>query len=60
MSEEMIDISKASKKLGVSKKTIRDWTNNGKLFCFRTLGGHRRFKISDIEKILEGTNKNEP
>jgi len=37
----------------VSKQAIRHWTNSGRLPCVRTPGGHRRFRRSDIERILE-------
>lgn len=57
--DELIDITKAAKKLGVCKKTIRDWTNDGRLPCVRTLGGHRRFRTSDIERVLRGVDEDE-
>lgn len=38
-------------------KTIELWENSGKLIAIRTEGGHRRYKLSDIEKIL-GENDN--
>lgn len=46
----MISISEASKLLGVSQKTIRVWEDEGKITSFRTAGGHRRYKVSDLIK----------
>ena len=46
----MISISEASKLLGVSQKTIRVWEGEGKITSFRTAGGHRRYKVSDLIK----------
>ncbi|MDI9475515.1 MAG: MerR family DNA-binding transcriptional regulator [Natronincolaceae bacterium] len=43
--EKMISISKASKILGVDIRTLQRWDNDGKLTAYRTLGGHRRYKL---------------
>jgi excisionase family DNA binding protein len=37
---------------GVDPKTIARWADSGKLKFVRTLGGHRRFRRSDIEEAL--------
>lgn len=52
MRDELISISEAAEMLGVCTKTIRDWTNDDRLPCIRTLGGHRRFRRLDIERLL--------
>ena len=39
----------------VDVKTVARWTKQGKLACFRTAGGHRRFDRQVIEKLLNGT-----
>jgi len=39
--------------LNVSKATVRRYTDQGKLSCFRTAGGQRRFKLSDVLGMLE-------
>ena len=61
--EEMISISKASKILGVDIRTLQRWDNDGKLKAYRTSGGHRRYKLSEIESLIsdsikENTKKN--
>jgi excisionase family DNA binding protein len=33
----------------VDPKTVTRWSNQGRLPSIRTLGGHRRFRWSDIE-----------
>ncbi len=33
----------------VNSKTVTRWANDGKLPSIRTLGGHRRFRRTDIE-----------
>jgi excisionase family DNA binding protein len=37
----------------VNPKTVTRWARAGKLDAIRTLGGHRRFKASQIRKCLE-------
>jgi excisionase family DNA binding protein len=37
----------------VNPKTVTRWARAGKLNAIRTLGGHRRFKASEIRKCLE-------
>lgn len=50
--EELISPKKTAKMLGVCIVTLRNWEKNGKLECVRTLGGHRRYKLEEIKKIL--------
>jgi putative resolvase len=50
--ETVLNIKKASELLGVTIQTLRNWDNNGKLKPIKTLGGHRRYKLSEIEKVL--------
>ena len=49
-----IAIGEASKILGVCVKTLRRWDKDGKIHCYRTPGGHRRFAIIEIERIIPG------
>ena len=49
-----VAIGEASKRLGVCIKTIRRWDRDGKIHCYRTPGGHRRFAIIEIERIISG------
>lgn len=46
----LISIAQASEMLGVTAKTLKIWTNEDKIKCYRTAGGHRRFRIEDIEE----------
>jgi excisionase family DNA binding protein len=42
-----------SRLLQVSPSTVVAWVNEGKLSAFRTPGGHRRVRVSDIRDFLE-------
>ena len=51
-----ISIGQVSKILGISLSTIYRWEKLGKIkACFRTIGNHRRFLFSDINKISNTT-----
>ena len=51
----MISIGEASKLLGVTQKTLRQWEDNGKITSVRTAGGHRRYHLNE----LLGTSKSD-
>lgn len=36
----------------VSPKTVTRWARAGKLTAMRTLGGHRRFRASEVRGLL--------
>jgi excisionase family DNA binding protein len=36
----------------VNPKTVTRWARSGKITAIRTLGGHRRFRRSEIERAL--------
>jgi excisionase family DNA binding protein len=38
----------------VNAKTVSRWAQSGKLSVVRTLGGHRRFRRSEIEAQMQG------
>jgi excisionase family DNA binding protein len=40
--------------LGVDPKTVTRLANRGKLASFRTLGGHRRYVLSNVRAYLDG------
>ena len=37
----------------VDPKTVTRWARAGKISAIRTLGGHRRFRASEIRQFLE-------
>lgn len=55
--DRLLTLKETGKLLNVSKQTLQRWDNGGKLIAIRTDGGHRRYKLSDIEKII-GENNN--
>lgn len=56
--DKLLTLKETEELLNVSKSTLQRWDNNGKLLALRTEGGHRRYKLSDIEKIF-GKDEND-
>ena len=52
MRDKIFSISEAAEYLGVSPLTLRNWERRAKVRAFRTPGGHRRFRKSDLDVIL--------
>ena len=38
----------------VDPKTVTRWAKAGKLSSIRTLGGHRRYRESEVRELLSG------
>ncbi len=49
-----LPIGEVARLAGVTVATVRNWERAGKLKAFRTLGGHRRFRIEDVEALVGG------
>jgi excisionase family DNA binding protein len=47
-------LGQAAKYLGVSERTLRKWADEGRIGAFSTPGGHRRFRLSDLDQFLHG------
>jgi excisionase family DNA binding protein len=46
---DWISLSETAEVLGVHPSTIRNWSDQGALPVYRTSGGHRRYKRSEVE-----------
>ena len=42
----------------VNPKTVSRWARAGKISSLRTLGGHRRFRLTDIQALLASGQEN--
>lgn len=49
--ETYITAGEAARLLRVSPKTVSRWADKGLIACIVTLGGHRRFLRSTVERI---------
>ena len=55
--QDLLTPSQVAALFHVDPKTVTRWANAGKLSSIRTLGGHRRFRRDEVEKLLEATSK---
>lgn len=50
--EDTLTVFTASKYCNVSSKTIINWVEAGHIKAYRTVGGHRRIRKSDLESFM--------
>lgn len=56
--DDLLRPGEVASMLGVSTKTLIRWSDDGKIPYIRTLGGHRRFRRSVVEAVLNGSANN--
>jgi len=54
---QYFNIIEAAKILGINVSSIKRWTDEGKLECIKTAGGHRKFMLNHIAAFLEKNKK---
>jgi excisionase family DNA binding protein len=52
--ESLLTPSEVASMFRVDPKTVTRWAKAGKLSAVRTLGGHRRYRESEVRELLEG------
>jgi excisionase family DNA binding protein len=50
--DDLLPIGDAARLLGVSVGTVRRWDTEGMIRSVRTPGGQRRFRRSEIDRLL--------
>lgn len=55
--EELLTPSEVAKLFRVDPKTVTRWAKAGKLSSIRTLGGHRRYRASEVYALLTGQDE---
>ncbi len=59
--DALLTPSEVGKLFRVNPKTVTRWARAGKLHPIRTVGGHRRFQASEIQRCLqEHTDEDAP
>jgi excisionase family DNA binding protein len=58
--ENLLTPSEVATLFRVDPKTVTRWAQAGKVPSIRTLGGHRRYRESDIRALLEDALNPEP
>jgi len=53
-SEALLTPAEVASLFRVDPKTVTRWAKLGKLSAIRTLGGHRRYRESEVRSLLAG------
>jgi excisionase family DNA binding protein len=56
--EKLLTPAEVATLFRVDPKTVTRWAKAGKLTSIRTLGGHRRYKESEVKALLKTTLSN--
>ena len=56
--ERLLTPAEVASLFRVDPKTVTRWAKSGKLTSIRTLGGHRRYKESEVRALLLKTTSN--
>jgi excisionase family DNA binding protein len=58
--DSLLTPSEVASLFRVDPKTVTRWAKAGKLSAVRTLGGHRRYRESEVRDLLAGVPKQRP
>lgn len=53
--DDLLPPQKVARQFGVETKTLREWADQGKIGARRTLGGHRRYRESEVRALVAAT-----
>jgi excisionase family DNA binding protein len=51
-SPEWLSLGPASRVVGVDPDTLRRWADDGRVRAYATPGGHRRFAVADLQRVV--------
>lgn len=57
MSDNLLTPSEVAALFKVDAKTVTRWANSGRLTTIRTLGGHRRYKESEVKALRRASEQ---
>ena len=57
ISDELLTPGQVAALFAVDPKTVTRWSQEGRLACIRTLGGHRRFRATEVYALLRGESR---
>lgn len=51
--DKVLSLGKAAQFLGVSTASLRKWSDQGLIPVYRTVAGHRRYSLADLQQFIE-------
>jgi excisionase family DNA binding protein len=51
--DELLTPAEVAALFRVNPKTVTRWARAGKITAIRTLGGHRRFRASEVQRCIQ-------
>jgi len=58
--EQLLTPAEVAQLFRVDPKTVTRWAKAGRLGSIRTLGGHRRFRDSEVRQLLKASESDRP
>jgi excisionase family DNA binding protein len=49
---DLVTLGEAAEALGLSASTLRRWADRGEIGSVRTAGGHRRFPVAEVQRMM--------
>ena len=56
MPTDVLSTRQVAQLLGVGEATVKRWADAGEIDCFRTPGGHRKFRLRDVTVFVQKRN----
>jgi MerR family transcriptional regulator, light-induced transcriptional regulator len=56
MTADVLSTRQVATLLGVGEATVKRWADAGEIDCFRTPGGHRKFRLRDVTTFVHDRN----
>ena len=53
MTTDVLSTRQVATLLGVGEATVKRWADAGEIECFRTPGGHRKFRLRDVTAFVQ-------
>lgn len=53
---DVLSTRQVAQLLGVGEATVKRWADAGEIDCFRTPGGHRKFRLRDVTAFVQRRN----